>query len=125
VSVPERNRKAVAVLVIAVGMGATISLFSVVWSVLLKPLPFDHPEQLVRLYESSERFPANVVAPGVYGEWKRESRSFSDLALYKDFPQYNLSQGGALPEQVRSSITWWATSSPRFICCWPPPVACC
>ena len=55
---------AVAMLVIAVGMGATISLFTVVWSVLLKPLPFDHPEQLVRLYESSERFPANVVAPG-------------------------------------------------------------
>ena len=55
----------------------------------LKPLPFDHPEQLVRLYESSERFPANVVAPGIYGEWKRETRSLSDLALYNDFPQYN------------------------------------
>ena len=98
---------AVAVLVIAVGMGATISLFTVVWSVLLKPLPFDHPEQLVRLYESSERFPANVVAPGIYGEWKRESRSFSDLALYQDWPQFNLSEGGALPEQVRATICSW------------------
>jgi putative ABC transport system permease protein len=94
-------------LVIAVGIGATISLFTVVWSVLLKPLPFDHPEQLVRLYESSERFPANVVAPGIYGEWKRQSRSFSDLALYSDFPQYNLSEGGALPEQVRATISSW------------------
>ncbi len=98
---------AVAMLVIAVGMGATISLFTVVWSVLLKPLPFDHPEQLVRLYESSERFPQNVVAPGIYGEWKHESRSFSDLALYQDFPQYNLSEGGALPEQVRATICSW------------------
>ncbi|MFZ0592378.1 MAG: ABC transporter permease, partial [Bryobacteraceae bacterium] len=98
---------AVAMLVIAVGMGATISLFTVVWSVLLKPLPFDHPEQLVRLFESSDRFPHNVVAPGVYGEWKRESRSFSDLALYQDFPQYNLSEGGALPEQVRATISSW------------------
>ena len=98
---------AVAVLVFAVGMGATVSLFTVVWSVLLKPLPFDHPEQLVRLYESSERFPANVVAPGIYGEWKRESRSFSDLALYQDWPQYNLSEGGALPEQVRATICSW------------------
>jgi predicted permease len=98
---------AVAMLVIAVGMGATISLFTVVWSVLLKPLPFDRPEQLVRLYESSERFPANVVAPGIYGEWKRESRSFSNLALYSDFPQYNLSEGGALPEQVRATISSW------------------
>ncbi|MGH9761739.1 MAG: permease prefix domain 1-containing protein, partial [Blastocatellia bacterium] len=42
---------AVAMLVIAVGIGATVSLFTVVWSVLLKPLPFDHPAQLVRLYE--------------------------------------------------------------------------
>jgi predicted permease len=98
---------AVAMLVIAVGMGATISLFTVVWSVLLKPLPFDHPEQLVRLYESGERFRANVVAPGIYGEWKRESRSFSNLALYQDWPQYNLSEGGALPEQVRATICSW------------------
>src|SRR5690348_2179880 len=97
----------VALLVIAVGMGATISLFTVVWSVLLKPLPFDHPEQLVRIYESGERFRANVVAPGIYGEWKRQSRSFSDFALYKDWPQYNLSEGGALPEQVLSMNCSW------------------
>jgi predicted permease len=98
---------AVAMLVIAVGIGATISLFTVVWSVLLKPLPFDHPAQLVRLYESSVRFPHNAVAPGIYGEWKRESRSFSNLVLYKDWPQYNLSEGGALPEKVRATICSW------------------
>jgi putative ABC transport system permease protein len=98
---------AVAVLVIAVGIGATTSLFTVVWSVLLKPLPFDHPEQLVRLYESSEKFPANVVAPGIYGEWKRQSQSFSNLALYTPWPQYNLSEGGALPEQVRATVCSW------------------
>ncbi|HKT26505.1 MAG TPA: ABC transporter permease [Terriglobales bacterium] len=98
---------AVALLVIAVGMGATISLFTVVWSVLLKPLPFEHPEQLVRVYESTDRFQHNVVAPGIYGEWKRENRSFSKLALYNNFSQYNLSDGGALPEQVRSTICSW------------------
>ena len=98
---------AVAMLVIAVGMGATISLFTVVWSVLLKPLPFDHPEQLVRLYESSERFPENVVTPGIYREWKRESRSFSNLALYNDWPRYNLSDRGTLPENVRATICSW------------------
>ena len=98
---------AVAMVVIAVGMGATISLFTVVWSVLLKPLPFEHPEQLVRLYESSERFSHNVVAPGVYGEWKRQSRSLSYLALYNNFQQYNLSNGGTLPEKVRATICSW------------------
>jgi hypothetical protein len=90
------------VLVIAVGMGATISLFTVVWSVLLKPLPFDHPEH-VRLHEGSERFPANAVTSGIYREWERESGSFSNLALYQAWPQYYLSEGGALPEQVRAT----------------------
>jgi predicted permease len=98
---------AVAMLVIAVGIGATISLFTVVWSVLLKPLPFDRPDELVRLYETSERFPANGPAPGIYGEWKRQSKSFSSLALYKPWSQYNLSDGGALPEQVRATICSW------------------
>jgi predicted permease len=98
---------AVAMLVIAVGMGATIALFTVVWSVLLKPLPFDHPEQLVRLNESSDKFPNNVVAPGIYREWKRESRSFANLAIYKEWPQYNFSEGGALPEQVLAMTCSW------------------
>ena len=98
---------AVAMLVIAVGMGATISLFTVVWSVLLKPLPFDRPEQLVRLYESSKRFPWNGPAPGIYREWKRQSKSFSSLALFKDWPPYNLSDGGTLPEQVLATICSW------------------
>src|SRR6185312_12855268 len=98
---------AVSILVIAVGIGATIALFTVVWSVLLKPLPFDHPEQLVRLYETSKLFPANGPAPGIYAEWKRHSRSFSSLALYKEWPQYNLSEGGTLPEQVLSSNCSW------------------
>src|SRR5262249_9270816 len=95
---------AVAMLVIAVGIGATISLFTVVWSVLLKPLPFDRPDELVLLYESSERFRRNGPAPGIYAEWKRQSTSFASLALYKDWPQYNMSEGGTLPEQVRAAI---------------------
>jgi putative ABC transport system permease protein len=98
---------AVAMLVIAVGIGATISLFTVVWSVLLKPLPFNHPEQLVRLYESSKRFPENGPSPGIYGEWKRQSRSFSSIALYKEWAQYNLSDGGTLPEQVSAAVCSW------------------
>lgn len=96
-----------AMLVIAFGIGATISLFTVVWSVLLKPLPFDRPEQLVRLYESSKRFPSNGPSPGIYGEWKGHTKSFSSLALYKNWPMYNLSDGGTLPEQVRATTCTW------------------
>src|SRR5579859_5873281 len=94
----------VSILLIAVGIGATVSLFTVVWSVLLKPLPFERPEQLVRLYESSEKFPVNVVTPGIYAEWKQRSKSFSSLALLNEWPKYNLSDGGALPEKVTATI---------------------
>ena len=97
----------IAILVITVGIGATVSLLTVVWSVLLKPLPFDRPEQLVRLYESEEKFPNNVATPGVYAEWKRQSESFSRLAVYNAWPQYNLSDGGSLPEQVRATVCSW------------------
>jgi hypothetical protein len=60
----------VAILVIALGIGATTSLFTVVRSVLLKPLPFKDQSQLIRLYEhdAQGKFPYNVVSGGVFGE---------------------------------------------------------
>ncbi|HJT18139.1 MAG TPA: ABC transporter permease, partial [Thermoanaerobaculia bacterium] len=97
----------VSIVVIAFGIGATVSLFTVVWSVLLKPLPFEHPEQLVRIDESSERFPHNVVAPGVYAEWKRQSKSFTSIAIYNTWSQYSFSDGAALPERVRATVCSW------------------
>ena len=101
----------VAVLVIALGIGATTSLFTVVRSVLLKPLPFKDPSRLIRLYEhdAEGKFPYNVVSGGVFGEWKKQSQSFSDLALVSgDGTEYGLSgTGGQLPEKVRASECSW------------------
>src|SRR5437667_12380571 len=58
-------------LVIASGLGAHVALFTVVRSVLLKPLPFKEPERLLRLYEHSadDKFPYNEAAGGVLAEW--------------------------------------------------------
>jgi hypothetical protein len=74
---------AVAVLTLALGIGATTALFTVVQSVLLKPLPYKDPAQLLRLYERSadERFPYNYSAGGVFAEWKKQSHGFSSMAL--------------------------------------------
>src|SRR5215467_2300897 len=68
-------------------------MFTVVRSVLLKPLPFKDPARLVRLYEQSvdDKFPYNNVASGVFAAWKKESQSFSDLAILSEGPRYNLS----------------------------------
>src|SRR5207247_4135874 len=96
----------VAILVISLGIGATTSLFTVVRSVLLAALPFEDPSLLIRVYEhdAQGKFPYNVVSGGVFGEWKKQSRGFSDLVLVRDGTEYGLSgTGGQLPEKVRAS----------------------
>src|SRR6266446_7639262 len=100
----------VSILVIAIGIGANVALFTVVRSVLLKPLPFKEPERLVRLYEHSadDKFPYNEVAGGIFTEWKKQSHGFSDLAIVLSWPQYNLSStNGQLPERVRAAFCSW------------------
>jgi putative ABC transport system permease protein len=100
----------VAVFVIALGIGATTALFTIVHSVLLKPLPFKDPSRLIRLYELSadEKFSYNNSAAGVYAEWKKQNTSFSDLAILAAGFSYGLSgTGGEFPEKVRASECSW------------------
>lgn len=98
------------VIALALGIGASTAMFTVVRSVLLRPLPFKDPERLIRLYERTldDKFPYNQVAAGIFATWKRQSHSFSDLALYSGFGEYNLSgTSGQLPEKVRASQCSW------------------
>jgi len=99
----------IAVLVMALGIGANIALFTIVRSVLLRPLPFREPDRLVRLYEhsSNDQYPYNQSSGGVFSEWQKQSRSFTDLAL-SGYAGYNLSgTRGQLPENVRASEVSW------------------
>ena len=100
---------AVAVFVMALGIGATTAMFTVVRSVLLEPLPFKEPARLLRLYEYfDERFKFNASAAGVFAEWKKQNTHFSDLAIFSYQTSYNLSEGsGQLPERVRGSECSW------------------
>ncbi len=101
---------AASILTLALGIGATTALFTVVRSVLLKPLPFKEPGRLVRVYEQSPdgKSPFNWIAGGVFAQWKKQSRGFSDLALVAPWMQYSLSgAGGQLPEKVRAAECSW------------------
>ncbi|MBW4026635.1 MAG: ABC transporter permease [Acidobacteria bacterium] len=96
-----------AILVMALGIGATTALFTVVHSVLLKPLPFPHVDQLVSLREADAH--GNVrdraVAGGNYRDWQRGSHSFTSMALLVNYGQYNLSgAAGALPERIDAQV---------------------
>jgi hypothetical protein len=73
---------AVAVLTLGVGMGATTAIFSLIDSVLLRPLPFHEPDRLTMLWEVRPRFklPRIEVAPLNYVDWQQQARSFESLA---------------------------------------------
>jgi predicted permease len=101
----------IAIVVMALGIGANVALFTVVRGVLLKPLPFDEPDRLVMLYEccldENETAGHNVVSPGMYAEWKTQNQSFSNLALVKDSRVGLSGSGGQLPEKLASGEFSW------------------
>jgi predicted permease len=100
----------IAILVIALGIGANVALFTVVRGVLLKPLPFQDSDRLVMLYESGlheDDTAPNVVAGGIYAEWKKENRSYSSLALAQSIRVGLSGSGGQLPEKLDSALFSW------------------
>jgi predicted permease len=71
----------IAVLTLALGIGANTALFSIVNGVLLNPLPFPHPEQLVMLHESKPNFEQGSISYPNFRDWQKENRSFSSIAI--------------------------------------------
>jgi predicted permease len=72
----------VAILTLALGIGANSAIFSVVDAMLLRPLPYPQPERLVRIWESSLKLdsPRNVVNPANFMDWRDQSKSFEAMA---------------------------------------------
>ena len=75
-----------AILVMALGIGATTAVFSVTDRVLLRPLPFQDPETLVRVWEKVPGYPQLEPSPLNYRDWTERSRSFSQLEAHMDLP---------------------------------------
>ena len=72
----------VAILTLALGMGATTAIFSVVDALLLRPLPYSDPSSLVVVWENSIKHshPHNVVAPANFVDWQRQNSVFESMA---------------------------------------------
>lgn len=89
----------VAVLTLALGIGGTTAMFSLINSILLKPLPFEEPGKLVHIWEAPSPGNRNSVSPGAFVDWKRESTVFEDISLMNPMDM-NLT-GGSEPERIR------------------------
>ena len=71
----------IAVFTIAVGIGANAALFSVVNGVLLNPLPFPQPEQLITLHQSKPNFATGAIPYPNFQDWQKENQTFSAMAI--------------------------------------------
>ena len=71
----------VAVLTLALGIGANTALFSVVNGVLLNPLPYPHPEELVRIHESKVNFATGSISFPNFRDWRDSNRTFTRMAV--------------------------------------------
>jgi predicted permease len=91
---------AVAVLTLALGIGANTALFSVVNGVLLNPLPYPHAEQLVTLHESKPNFKNGSISYPNFRDWQKQNHTFSAMAVTRSYT-FNLTGRGEA-EQLRA-----------------------
>ena len=103
----------IAIVVMALGIGANIALFTVFRSVLLRPLPYSDPDRLALIYEADPGHPhAHPWLPvdaGSFWEWQQSTQSLAQMALVSPFQGYNVSaEGGKLPEVVEAA---WCTDN--------------
>jgi predicted permease len=95
----------VAILTLALGIGANTSLFSVVNAVLLNPVPYPHPEQLVMLHESKPNFRSGSISYPNFRDWRHDNHSFSSIAVNRgtSFTLTGLGEAEELRAQFISS----------------------
>ena len=94
---------AVAVLTLALGIGATTAIFSVVYGVLLKPLPFGEPDRLVGMWHRAPELGFDVFqqSPATYFTYRKENRVFEDVGMWVPFPDVSITDRGE-PERVQA-----------------------
>src|SRR6059058_2952864 len=99
---------AIAVLTLALGIGATAAIFSVVYGVLLRPLPYADPSRIVSVFEIQPNGRHNRLADPNFDDFRDQSRSFQAIAKYSAYPA--AVSGGSEP--TRSIV---AHVTPQFL----------
>lgn len=89
----------VAILTLALGIGANAAIFSIVEGVVLAPLPYGEPARLVLLLESNKRFPKDAISYLNFQDWQKDSRSFEAMAAIMVEQGFDLTAPGT-PEHL-------------------------
>jgi len=101
----------IVILIMALGIGATVAMFTVVRSVLMKPLPFHEQERLVRIYDADSYDPTHNHIPvsGLdFFDWREQQKQSFEQMVIAHWNSYNLSgNGGQLPEHVIAFTASW------------------
>src|SRR5580658_10223085 len=93
---------AIAVLTLALGIGANTALFSVVNGVLLNPLPYPNPDRLVAVYANTDSTGLSSISYPNFEDWQRDNHSFSALGAFRT-EEYNLTGAGE-PERLHGHM---------------------
>jgi predicted permease len=97
-----RGFAAIAILTLALGIGANTALFSVVNGVLLSPLPFPDPDRIYALYSKTPAFEQSSITYPNFLDWRKENQSFAFLAAFRS-DDYNLTGAGE-PERLHAHM---------------------
>src|SRR3981189_3293123 len=92
----------IAILTLALGIGANTALFSVVNGVLLNPLPFPNPDQLVAVYSRTANFKESSSSYPNFLDWQKQNKSFASLGAFRS-ESYNLTGIGE-PERLNCDM---------------------
>jgi predicted permease len=94
-----------AIVVSALGIGATTAAFSITDHVLIRPLPFEQPDRLVRLYQNQSKrgYARMELSPPNYVDWKRMQTVFQSMGAYTNFSVNLVGEGE--PQRLEQCIT--------------------
>src|SRR5712675_579471 len=90
----------IAILTLALGIGANTAIFSVVNGVLLNPLPFHNASRIVSMFEATQNFAKGSISYPNFLDWQRDNRSFEAMAAYRGTD--GSITGVGQPESVRA-----------------------
>lgn len=97
-----RASVAIAIIALALGIGANTAIFSIVKSVLLRPLSYGAPERIAMIWNRWEGWPETWISEDEYWDFRNQSRAFQHVAVFTSGGR-NLT-GGDIPERVRAGF---------------------